>query len=160
MRLYQMLLVAAAAILFQATIASAQSTVYVILDEVANTECQVNINGKEGFTMQGNTKKTYKAISPYTMHDTVVNHPCVTKCTMNEEGKSIFAIDMKFRNAVNGDIYPYAAEKQLNLVDGATYYLKISPKISNDFAIEEISQKEAEKIFKKKGVKFLAEYTE
>ena len=67
---------------------------------------------------------------------------------------------MKFRNAVNGDIYPYAAEKQLNLVDGATYYLKISPKISNDFAIEEISQKEAEKIFKKKGVKFLAEYTE
>ncbi|MBQ8366517.1 MAG: hypothetical protein IJX40_02155 [Alistipes sp.] len=159
MKLYQKMMLAIAAILFTSTLVSAQSTVYVILSEVTNTECQISINGEPCFEMCGSIKKIYDSIPPYTVSDTVVKHPCVTKCTINEEGKVLFAADLDFTNVGNGDVYKYAAETQLNLVDGATYYIKILPKISNDFVIEVITQKEAEKIFKKKGVKFLPEYT-
>ena len=52
----------------------------------------------------------------------------------------------------------YAAEIQLNLIDGATYYVSIKRKGLNDLKMELLSDKEAEKMLKDKKYVALPDY--
>ena len=54
----------------------------------------------------------------------------------------------------------YAAEIQLNLIDGATYYVFITRKGFNDLKMELLSDKEAEKMLKDKKFVALDDYDE
>lgn len=84
--------------------------------------------------------------------------PCKRKSVFQATGKTIFSIDATFTNPVNAKTMKYAAEIQLNLIDGATYYVSIKRKGINDLKMELLSDKEAEKMLKDKKYVALPDY--
>ena len=86
--------------------------------------------------------------------------PCKRKAVFAATGKTIFSIDATYTNPVNAKIAKYAAEIQLNLTDGATYYVFITRKGFNDLKMELLSDKEAEKMLKDKKFIALDDYDE
>ena len=86
--------------------------------------------------------------------------PCKRKAVFTATGKTIFSIDATYTNPVNAKTAKYAAEIQLNLIDGATYYVFITRKGFNDLKMELLSDKEAEKMLKDKKFVALDDYDE
>lgn len=85
---------------------------------------------------------------------------CKRKAVFAATGKTIFSIDATYTNPVNAKTAKYAAEIQLNLIDGATYYVFITRKGFNDLKMELLSDKEAEKMLKDKKFVALDDYDE
>ena len=70
-------------------------------------------------------------------------------------------MEVTYTNPVNAKTSKLAAEIQLNLTDGAVYYVKIGFRgLRNDMKMELLSDKEAEKILKDKKYVALDDYDE
>ncbi len=137
---------------------SAQSTVYFFFPSLGNIESTLKLNGEELCELRGPVKKVYAPIPPHMNYESTIYSACKRKCILREEGKVLFAIDMKFLNAVNGDISNYACELQLNLVDGDVHYVNVIRHGFSDIQFEEVSGKKAEKLLKDKQYIELPDY--
>ena len=89
-----------------------------------------------------------------------VYDPCVKKCILNREGKTVVSFDFKYINHANGSTNNMAAEIQLNLSEGSVHYIKICRKGFSDVQIKEIKEKEANKKLKDKKWEKLPDYIE
>ena len=138
---------------------SAQSTVYFFMRKICNTELDVFQNSKPIFDMVGPVTKTQQVKSAMVL-PLKTQAPCKRKAVFASTGKTIFSIDATYTNPVNAKIAKYAAEIQLNLTDGATYYVFITRKGFNDLKMELLSDKEAEKMLKDKKFVALDDYDE
>nr|WP_294784224.1 hypothetical protein [Prevotella sp.] len=138
---------------------SAQSTVYFFMRKICNTELDVFQNSKPIFDMVGPVTKTQQVKSAMVL-PLNTQAACKRKAVFAATGKTIFSIDATYTNPVNAKTAKYAAEIQLNLTDGATYYVFITRKGFNDFKMELLSDKEAEKMLKDKKFVALDDYDE
>ena len=138
---------------------SAQSTVYFFMRKICNTELDVFQNSKPIFDMVGPVTKTQQVKSAMVL-PLNTQAACKRKAVFAATGKTIFSIDATYTNPVNAKTAKYAAEIQLNLTDGATYYVFITRKGFNDLKMELLSDKEAEKMLKDKKFVALDDYDE
>ena len=138
---------------------SAQSTVYFFMRKICNTELDVFQNSKPIFDMVGPVTKTQQVKSAMVL-PLNTQAACKRKAVFVATGKTIFSIDATYTNPVNAKTAKYAAEIQLNLIDGATYYVFITRKGFNDLKMELLSDKEAEKMLKDKKFVALDDYDE
>ena len=138
---------------------SAQSTVYFFMRKICNTELDVFQNSKPIFDMVGPVTKTQQVKSAMVL-PLNTQAACKRKAVFAATGKTIFSIDATYTNPVNAKTAKYAAEIQLNLIDGATYYVFITRKGFNDLKMELLSDKEAEKMLKDKKFVALDDYDE
>ena len=138
---------------------SAQSTVYFFMRKIWNMELDVYQNSKPIFDMVGPVTKS-KQVKSAMVLPIETQAPCKRKAVFAATGKTIFSIDATYTNPVNAKIVKYAAEIQLNLTDGATYYVFITRKGFNDLKMELLSDKEAEKMLKDKKFVALDDYDE
>lgn len=138
---------------------SAQSTVYFFMRKICNTELDVFQNSKPIFDMVGPVTKTQQVKSAMVL-PLNTQAACKRKAVFAATGKTIFSIDATHTNPVNAKTAKYAAEIQLNLIDGATYYVFITRKGFNDLKMELLSDKEAEKMLKDKKFVALDDYDE
>lgn len=138
---------------------SAQSTVYFFMRKICNMELDVYQNSKPVFDMVGPITKSQQVKSAMIL-PLRTQAPCKRKAVFAATGKTIFSIDATYTNPVNAKTAKYAAEIQLNLTDGATYYVFITRKGSNDLKMELLSDKEAEKMLKDKKFIALDDYDE
>ena len=138
---------------------SAQSTVYFFMRKICNMELDVYQNSKPVFDMVGPITKSQQVKSAMIL-PLRTQAPCKRKAVFAATGKTIFSIDATYTNPVNAKTAKYAAEIQLNLTDGATYYVFITRKGFNDFKMELLSDKEAEKMLKDKKFVALDDYDE
>lgn len=138
---------------------SAQSTVYFFMRKIYNTELDVYQNSKPIFNMVGPVTKS-KQVKSAMVLPLETQAPCKRKAVFAATGKTIFSIDATYTNPVNAKIAKYAAEIQLNLTDGATYYVFITRKGFNDLKMELLSDKEAKKMLKDKKFVALDDYDE
>lgn len=136
---------------------SAQSTVYFFMKKINNLELDVYQNSKPVFDMFGPITKS-KQVKSSMVLPLRTQAPCKRKSVFQATGKTIFSIDATFTNPVNAKTMKYAAEIQLNLIDGATYYVSIKRKGLNDLKMELLSDKEAEKMLKDKKYVALPDY--
>ena len=136
---------------------SAQSTVYFFMRKICNTELDVFQNSKPIFDMVGPVTKTQQVKSAMVL-PLNTQAACKRKAVFAATGKTIFSIDATYTNPVNAKTAKYAAEIQLNLIDGATYYVFITRKGFNDLKMELLSDKEAEKMLKDKKFVALDDY--
>lgn len=153
----KLILCAIIAVLTHAIPSLAQSTVYFFFPSLGNIESTLKLNGEELCELRGPVKKVYPPISSM-KYESIIYSACKRKCILKEEGKVLFAIDMKFLNAVNGDISNYACELQLNLVDGDVHYVNVIRHGFSDIQFEEVSGKKAEKLLKDKRYVELPDY--
>lgn len=107
---------------------SAQSTVYFFMRKICNTELDVFQNSKPIFDMVGPVTKTQQVKSAMVL-PLNTQAACKRKAVFAATGKTIFSIDATYTNPVNAKTAKYAAEIQLNLIDGATYYVFITRKV-------------------------------
>lgn len=138
---------------------SAQSTVYFFMRKICNMELDVYQNSKPVFDMVGPITKS-KQVKSAMILPLRTQAPCKRKAVFAATGKTIFSIDATYTNPVNAKTAKYAAEIQLNLTDGATYYVFITRKGFNDLKMELLSDKEAEKMLKDKKFIALDDYDE
>lgn len=138
---------------------SAQSTVYFFMRKIWNMELDVYQNSKPIFDMVGPVTKS-KQVKSAMVLPIEIQAPCKRKAVFAATGKTIFSIDATHTNPVNAKTVKYAAEIQLNLTDGATYYVFITLKGFNDLKMELLSDKEAEKMLKDKKFVALDDYDE
>lgn len=138
---------------------SAQSTVYFFIDKVCNLDVFMFKNSEPLFDMVGPITKKRQTKSAMVL-PLCTQAPCKRKAVFTATGKTIFSIDATYTNPVNAKTAKYAAEIQLNLTDGATYYVFITRKGFNDFKMELLSDKEAEKMLKDKKFVALDDYDE
>lgn len=138
---------------------SAQSTVYFFMRKICNMELDVYQNSKPVFDMVGPITKSQQVKSAMIL-PLRTQAPCKRKAVFAATGKTIFSIDATYTNPVNAKTAKYAAEIQLNLTDGATYYVFITRKGFNDLKMELLSDKEAEKMLKDKKFIALDDYDE
>ena len=138
---------------------SAQSTVYFFMRKICNMELDVYQNSKPVFDMVGPITKSQQVKSAMIL-PLRTQAPCKRKAVFAATGKTIFSIDATYTNPVNAKTAKYAAEIQLNLTDGATYYVFITRKGFNDFKMELLSDKVAETMLKDKKFVALDDYDE
>lgn len=138
---------------------SAQSTVYFFMRKICNMELDVYQNSKPVFDKVGPITKSQQVKSAMIL-PLRTQAPCKRKAVFAATGKTIFSIDATYTNPVNAKTAKYAAEIQLNLTDGATYYVFITRKGFNDLKMELLSDKEAEKMLKDKKFIALDDYDE
>lgn len=148
--------------LFMAT-AYAQSTIYVFSPSLGGgepTTVNLKINGQDTGTMLGSIKKTIKPYAnllvPFHTY-----HPTVKKCVVNNEGKILISIEGLVTNATNpSKKNPHAAELQLDVEDGETYYVQFKRKGFSDCQIVELDAKEGQKLLNKNKYENLPDYVE
>ena len=104
---------------------SAQSTVYFFMRKICNTELDVFQNSKPIFDMVGPVTKTQQVKSAMVL-PLNTQAACKRKAVFAATGKTIFSIDATYTNPVNAKTAKYAAEIQLNLIDGATFHTHLS----------------------------------
>ena len=138
---------------------SAQSTVYFFIDKVCNLDVFMFKNSEPLFDMVGPITKKRQTKSAMVL-PLCTQAPCKRKTVFHATGKSIFEMEATYTNPVNAKTSKVAAEIQLNLIDGATYYVFITRKGFNDLKMELLSDKEAEKILKDKKYVALDDYDE
>ena len=135
---------------------SAQSTVYFFIPSNGSYECSLKMNGNNIGELRGSLKKTMNDDifkTPYKVYNAAYK-----KCTVKEEGKVLFAIDFKFTNCTTLKVSEVPAEIQLNLSEGSVHYVSIAPKGFSNVQLKELTEKEAQKYFKKSEE--LPEYTQ
>ena len=135
---------------------SAQSTVYFFIPSNGSYECSLKMNGNNIGELRGSLKKTMNDDifkTPYKVYNAAYK-----KCTVKEEGKVLFAIDYKFTNCTTLKVSEVPAEIQLNLSEGSVHYVSIAPKGFSNVQLKELTEKEAQKYFKKSEE--LPEYTQ
>lgn len=139
---------------------SAQSTVYFFIDKVCNLDVFMFKNSEPLFDMVGPITKKRQTKSAMVL-PLCTQAPCKRKTVFHATGKSIFEMEATYTNPVNAKTSKVAAEIQLNLTDGAVYYVKIGFRgLRNDMKLELLSDKEAEKILKDKKYVALDDYDE
>ena len=135
---------------------SAQSTVYFFIPSNGSYECSLKMNSNNIGELRGSLKKTMNDDifkTPYKVYNAAYK-----KCTVKEEGKVLFAIDYKFTNCTTLKVSEVPAEIQLNLSEGSVHYVSIAPKGFSNVQLKELTEKEAQKYFKKSEE--LPEYTQ
>lgn len=138
------------------TTARAQSNVYVLLPSLP-LYGTVSFNGSEPIEIKGDIKKVKSSASlPY---DLITYTDCYRKCIIKEEGKVLLSYTGYFKNVVSGDIYNFVSEIQIDVEDGNSYYVKIDRHGFNDQKLTLISEKSAQKFFRKKGCVMLPDYS-
>lgn len=130
----------------------AQSTVYFFSPSVTNAVCRITVNGDKSFRLRGDLKKTIKPVPPQINYPMEVYSKCGIKCSLNLEGKVLFALvadrfDSKTGKTINDF---WRAELQLNLSEGSVHYVKLAPKGFSDVQLKEITEEEAQKLMKDK----------
>jgi hypothetical protein len=126
----------------------AQSTVYVFAPKLMNVEGGLKINGKNVGELKGPLQKTIKPVEPMKIAAKVYS-PCVKKCILKDEGKTLFTAEYEYTNYMNLSVSNYACEIQLNLSEGSIHYISIKQKGFGDMQFKEITEKEAQKLLKK-----------
>lgn len=159
MKRFACLIILAVTLACCSTSAFAQSTVYIFMRSLANSDCTMSINGGEPFSIQGPFKKAMANVINPSM-PTKIYHPAIKKCIIKEEGKALFAANLDFTNVINGTVRKMAAEIQLNLSEGSVHYIKVGAKGLNDIQIKEVDEKEGLKLLKNKKYKELPDYVE
>lgn len=128
--------------------ASAESTVYVFLKSMSNTDTSVSVDGKQVCNLNGPVKRTLKPgfglILPFETLES-----CYRKLVFSEEGKKIITFSVKYTNATNGNISTYKGEISLDLEDGESYYVEVTNKGLNDMQLKSVEEKKATKWLKK-----------
>lgn len=122
-------------------------------------EVDVFKNSEPLFDMVGPVIKTQYIKSAMVM-PLKTQAPCKRKAVFKSTGKSLFEVEVTYTNFVNAKVSKAAAEIQLNLTDGATYYVFITNKGMNDIKMKLLSDKEAEKMLKDKKFVALPDYDE
>jgi len=116
----------------------AESTVYFFYDILmTNSEYVVTVNGKNAFTLTPEVHKEYKSIGQ------TVYKKVMRKVIFKKSDSYVVALDSPLQNRV------YHAELNLNLEDGETYYVIINASMKHSFFIENLSEKDGEKLLKK-----------
>lgn len=124
-------------------VTNAESTVYLFLKSMGNTDAKIFINGKEVTDMNASIKKT--------MHPDMYKLPlklandCTRKLTINNEGKTVIAADMTYTNPMKGTESRMKGEITLDLEDGETYYVEITNKGLTDVQLKLMDAKKGEK---------------
>lgn len=126
---------------------SAQSTVYFFVPTTGNNECALKMNGDSIFQLRGPYKKTlnnsvFKV--PYVIYDDAYK-----KCVFKEEGKVLFVADYRYQNPSTLETQQVLSEIQVNLSEGSVHYIRLSPKGMYNMQFKEITEKDAQKYFKK-----------
>lgn len=126
---------------------SAQSTVYFFVPSIGNCECALKMNGDSIAQLRGPYKKTinnsvFKV--PYVVYDDAYK-----KCTFKEEGKVIFVVDYRYQIPSTLETKQLLAEIQINLSEGSVHYIRMAPKGMYNMQLKEITEKDAQKYFKK-----------
>lgn len=127
---------------------NAESTIYVFLKSMSNTDTRISINGQEVCDLNGTIKKTlqpgYGLAVPF-----ITREACFRKITINNEGRVIVSVSFDYTIASNGKVDTYKAEYPLDLEDGETYYLQVTSKGLHDTQIKEPKEKDIKKWLKK-----------
>lgn len=125
--------------------ASAESTVYVFIKSVGNTDVQILVDGKQVCDLNGPEKKrtTYGLEIPL-----VLAKSCYRKLTFSSESKIVLSAKMHFVNAYNRNETDYKAEIPLDLEDGETYYVELGRKGMKDCQMKQHEEKKVKKWLK------------
>lgn len=123
--------------------ANAESTVYLFLKSVGNSDVKVYVNGKEVTDMNASIKKT--------MQPDLFQIPlklakdCTRKLIFNKEGKTVISVDMIYTNPMKNTTTRTKGEITLDLEDGETYYVEITNKGLTDMQLKQMDAKKGEK---------------
>lgn len=134
-------------IAFAFNTAMAESTVYLFLKSLGNTDVGIAVNGKNVCDMNAAIKKT--------MNNEMFKVPlklakdCTRKLIFNKEGKVVISATLVYTNPMKNTKNTMKGETQLDLVDGETYYVEITNKGLTDVQLKIMEDK--------KGVKRLAQ---
>ncbi|MCM1515387.1 MAG: hypothetical protein NC080_03070 [Paraprevotella sp.] len=126
--------------------AKAESSVYVFLKSMYNTDTSISINGTEVCNLNGTVKKTMSFNNTGTI---IKRNGCFRKIEFVEEGKILITATMLFTVPANGHVNTYKGEIMLDGADGETYYLELTSKGIHDMQIKEVTEKKASKWIKK-----------
>lgn len=128
--------------------ANAESSIYMFLRSVGNSDTKVYVDGKEVADLNGPVKKTMPA-GWGLAYPLVLSEPCYRKIDVNGEGKVVVSITSEYKNPMNGNITNFKAEYPLEIEDGESYYLELTNKGLSDMKINELKEKAAVKKMKK-----------
>lgn len=125
--------------------ASAESTVYVFIKSVGNTDIQIYTDGKQVCDLNGPEKKrmTYGLEIPL-----VLTESCYRKLTFPSESKIVLSATMLYVNPSNRKETNYKAEIPLDLEDGETYYVELGRKGMKDCQMKQHEEKKVKKWLK------------
>jgi len=144
-------------IAFAFNTAMAESTVYLFLKSVANTDARIAVNGKDICDMNAAIKKV--------MNNDMFVIPmkqakdCTRKLIFNKEGKVVISATLVYTNPMKNKTTTMKGETQLDLVDGETYYVEITNKGLTDVQLKIMEEKKGEKRLAQKKRDVLADVT-
>lgn len=153
-----------AVIMLGAVYAGAMSTIYVFNDwrgGAGRPACTLFINGVEVGSLLGEESKRINCSSWNDFEIPAITYnKAVRPCIVDKEGKTVFSIEMQWTNMLNTEeVYKYADECQLDLVDGETYYIQLKRKGLTKMQFIELKPKDGEKLLKKNKYELLDEVT-
>lgn len=102
-----------------------------------NSEYTVKVNGEDAFKLIPEIHKAYNN-PPSTIYKKVMR-----KVTFKNSNSYVVSLDSPLQNRV------YHAELNLNLEDGETYYVLVNANLKKSFFIENLSEKDGQKLLKK-----------
>lgn len=135
-------------IAFMAIIISvkAESTVYVFLKSMYNTDTTIAINGADVCELNGSVNKTMDVYGGGSM---IKRNGCYHKIVIEGEGQILLTGTMLYTVPKNGNVNTYKGEISLDITDGDTYFLELTSKGIHDMQIKEVSEKKSSKWLQK-----------
>lgn len=127
---------------------NAESTIYVFLKSMSNTDTRINIDGQEVCNLNGTVKRTiqpgYGIVVPF-----ITREACFRKITLNNEERVVVSVSIDYTIPSNGKVNTYKAEYPLDLESGENYYLQVTSNGLNDIQIKDPKEKDVKKWLKK-----------